>query len=129
MYYTSSVLRESRRMKQKEKITHCYKDQNSRLQKLSMIITISPLNTATTLFNEPDRNGHSALLIDKKYFPRLAWFLSQMIMWLTTDRNVQRKKSSMPTQVSSGGNVKRSNSVKKSLHYTCGTINYAVFSC
>ena len=112
MCYTSSVLRESRRMKQKEKITHCYKDQNSRLQKLSMIITISPLNTATTLFNEPDRNGHSALLIDKKYFPRLAWFLSQMIMWLTTDRNVQRKKSSMPTQVSSGRNVKRSNSVK-----------------
>jgi len=24
------------------------------------------LNTATKLFNEPDRNGHSALLIDKK---------------------------------------------------------------
>jgi len=59
-----------------------------------------------------DRNGHSALLIDKKYSPRLAWFLSQTITWLATDRNVLRKKSSMPTLVSSGGKVKWSNSVK-----------------
>ena len=53
--YTSSVLRKSRHMKQKEKITHCCWDQNSRLQKLSTITT-PPLNTATTLFNEPDGN-------------------------------------------------------------------------
>jgi len=32
--YTSSILRKSRRMKQKEKITHCCEDQNSRLQKI-----------------------------------------------------------------------------------------------
>ena len=49
--YTSSVLRKSRHMKQKEKITLCCWDQNSRLQKLSTIAT-PPLNTATTLFNE-----------------------------------------------------------------------------
>jgi len=29
----------------------------------------------------------------------LAWFLSQMIAWFTTDRNVQWKKSRKPTQV------------------------------
>jgi len=39
--------------------------------------------------------------------PRLAWFLSQTITWFATDRNVQRKKSSKPTLVSSGGTVKK----------------------
>ena len=48
VFYTSSVLRKSRHMKQKEKITHCCWDQNSRLQKLSTIAT-PPLNTATTV--------------------------------------------------------------------------------
>jgi len=60
-----------------------------------------------------DRNGHSVLLIDKTFSPRLVWFLSQTITWLATDRNVQWKKSGMPTLVSSGGTVKWSNSVKK----------------
>ena len=40
---------------------------NSRLQKSNTIAT-PPLNTATQLFNEPDRNGHSALWLTKKYF-------------------------------------------------------------
>ena len=83
-----------------------------KIQTLSTIVT-PPLNTATNLFNEPDRNGHSALLTDKTYSPRLAWSLSQAITWFATDRNVQWKKSSMPTIVSSGGTVKWSNSVKK----------------
>ena len=34
--YTSSVLRKSRHMKQKEKITHCCQDQNSKLLKLKI---------------------------------------------------------------------------------------------
>ena len=73
MCCTSSVLRKSRHMKQKEKITHCCQDQNSKLLKLKITkifyknlrllklkITKNlancnstlPLNTATTLFNE-----------------------------------------------------------------------------
>jgi len=72
---------------------------------LSTIVT-PPLNTAATSTNT-DRNGHSARLIDKTYSPRLGWFLSQTISWFATDRNVQRKKSSMPTLVISGGTVKK----------------------
>jgi len=59
-------------------------------------------------FNEQrSQRPFSALLIDKTYSPRLAWFLSQAITWFATDRNVQRKKFSMPILVSSGGKVKK----------------------
>ena len=128
MCYTSSVLRKSRHMKTKRKNYALLLGSKLKITKIEHNYNLST-NTATTLFNEPDHNGHSALLIDNKYSPRLAWFLSQTITWLTTDHNVQRKKSSMPTQVSSGGNVKRSNSVTNNLHYSCGTINYSVFPC
>jgi len=46
--YTSSVLRRSWHMKQKERITDCWWDQNSRLQKLSTIATL-PLNSHNTV--------------------------------------------------------------------------------
>jgi len=62
-------------------------------------IRTPPLNTATKLFNKPDRKWPFGTLIDKKYLRDFAWFLSQAITWFATDRNVQWKKSMKTTQV------------------------------
>ena len=73
---------------------------NWRLQNLSIIAT-PPLNAATTLFNEHRSQRPFGASDWQTHSPRLAWFLSQTITWFATDRNVQRKTSSMPTLVSS----------------------------
>ena len=97
------ILNKKKKLRTVAKIkTQDYK--NRRLQNLSTIVT-PPLNTATTLFNEHrSQRPLTALLTDKTYSPRFAWSLSQVITWFATDRNVQRKKS---TLVISCGTVKK----------------------
>jgi len=46
-----------------------------------------------------DRNGHSALLIDKKYSSRLAWFLSQTITWFADRKTVMCSGKSLACQL------------------------------
>jgi len=62
--YTSSVLRTSRQMKQKEKYVQLLR---SKLKVTNLIpIRTPPLNTATKLFNKPDRKQPFDTLIDQK---------------------------------------------------------------
>ena len=81
---------------------------NWRLPKFSTNVT-PPLNTATTLFNEPRSQRPFGTSDWQNYSSRLAWLLSQAITWFATDRNVQRKKSSRKT----------------AQHFTCPRFNFA----
>jgi len=42
-----------------------------------------PLNTATKLFDKPDRKRPFSTLIDKEISPHFTWFLSQTVTWFT----------------------------------------------
>ena len=67
--YTSSVLRKSRHMKQKEKIAHCCWDQNSRLQKLKITKIEYNCNSST-------KHSHNT-------FQRIQIVTAIRLIWLT----------------------------------------------
>jgi len=83
--YTSSLLRKSRHMKQKEKLRAVAKIK-TKITKIEHNYNPSTKHHGKTVQRTRLQQPFGTL-IDKKFSPRLAWFLSQTITWFATDRN------------------------------------------